>query len=160
MKQILLISFLILLCSCNRGPKTVKYFDEETGEYVIDTLPYNDIRDYPQIRYAENQDSLIEGLIKADIVEERHIGIAGMYSKQFARYERLTELTNEKELLELTKHQSPIIRIYAFKGLLEKDSKLAEKAKNHLEIDSTEFRHAAGCIIGGYKVSEYVKYLE
>ena len=70
----------------------------------------------------------------------------------------MTELLDERQLFELTKHENPVIRVYAFKGLLEKESKFLDKANKILEKDSTEFRHGGGCIIGIYKVSEYIEH--
>ena len=118
---------------------------------------YNDLRDYPQIEKNKNVDSLIAGIIKTDYVYEKHIGIAGMYPEQYARFERLTELIDQREMLELTKHENPIIRVYAFKGLFLEKSKYLAQAKRNLEKDTTEFRYGEGCLVGSWKISDYIK---
>lgn len=148
---------LFLTISCNNGSRIAKYFDEDIGEYVIDTLPYNDIRDFPNIKTSQSPDSLIAGIIKKNYVFERFIGFGGAYPEQYARFERLTELLNERQLFELTKHESPVVRIYAFKGLLNERSKFLNEARKVLEKDTTKFSHGAGCLLGTYSVSEYIK---
>ena len=157
MKNILYILTFFLIISCNDRPKTVKYFDEEIGEYVIDTLPYNDIRDFPSIKASKSSDSLIAGIIKQDYVFEKYIGIGGAYPEQYARFERLTELLTEKQMLELTRHENPVVRVYAFKGLLNEKSEFVNEAIKILEKDTTKFSHGAGCMLGTYRVSEYIK---
>tara|TARA_B100000508_G_C11342100_1_gene219669 strand:- start:116 stop:598 length:483 start_codon:yes stop_codon:yes gene_type:complete len=151
------ITFLFIILSCQNGPRTHKYFDEETGQYIIDTLPYNDLRDYPLIEKSQNKDSLIAAMIETDYVHERFIGFAGYYPEQYARFERLLELVSTKELLELTKHENPVIRVYAYKGLQQENSIYLKQAQFNLKEDTTEIKHMGGCIVGRFKIMDYIK---
>ena len=157
MKRI--INFLLILLaviSCNRGPRIAKYYDEKTGEYIIDTLPYNDLRDYPKLQKTKNIDSLIHEIKKEDYVFEKSVGIAGSYPEQYARFERLIQLSSSKELFNLTKNESPIVRVYAYKGLKIMKSKYSKMAEEVLKKDTTKFSRGAGCLINRYSVAEYI----
>ncbi|MFD2562551.1 hypothetical protein [Aquimarina rubra] len=156
MKNVLYLIIIFLVISCNRKPETFKYFDREKGVYVLDTLPYNSIRDYPKIRRCKNPDFLIKGIVEANFVYESAIGIGGIYPKQYARFERLTELLDEIQMFELIKHENPIVRVYAYKGLSVKKSKLIDKAEKILERDTAQFNYQTGCLIWTNKVSEYI----
>ena len=59
-KILFILVFALLLFSCNKGPRIVKYYIEETGEYIIDTLSYNDLRDFPLLQKTKNIDSIID----------------------------------------------------------------------------------------------------
>lgn len=161
MKKLLniLVAFLLLI-SCSNGPRVIKYYNEETGEYIVDTLPFNDLRDFPKLQKTKNVDSLIIEIKKEKHVYEKHIGIGGVYSEQYARFERLTELLNEKELFNLTKNEDPIIKVYAYKGLKIKRSKYLKEVEKVYKKDTSEFVHGSGCLIGSYKISEYIRLTE
>jgi len=159
MKKLLnILIVILLLTSCNKGPRIVKHYDEETGEYVIDTLPFNDLRDFPKLQKAKNVDSLINEIKKEKYVFEKHFGLVGAYTEQYARFERLIELLNEKELFNLTKNEDPIIRVYAYKGLKIKRSRYLREVERVYKKDTAEFVHGSGCLIGSYKISEYIKF--
>lgn len=151
MNRLLTYLILIIVASTAVGfgteePEVITYQDEETGELVKDTMPFYDLRDYPDIQNETNVDSLIIGIIRTNCVHAKRIGIGGTYSKQYARYERLTKLLSEEEMLDLTKHANPSIRLYAFKGLELKKSDLLEEARQELNNDTTQVCFFSGCI--------------
>lgn len=151
-----LIILTVILNSCKKGPCTAYSYNDETDEMILDTIPCNDLRDFPQIQKNKNIDSLIIRIIKTDCVYERHIGLGGNYSEQYARFERLMEILTNKEMFELTKHYNPIVRAYAFKALKIDNSRYMEMAKNELENDTTRICTMGGCIMSTEKISEFI----
>jgi len=151
------ILFILTIISCNQGPRTAKYYDEETGTYIIDTLPYKDLRDFPKLQKTKNIDSLINEIKKGDYVFEKFIGLGGAYSEQYARFERLTQLLNSKKLFDLIKSENPIVRVYAYKALKIKKSRYLKQAEQILKKDTATFSHGSGCLLGDYSVSEYIE---
>lgn len=153
-----LMIFAFLFTSCNEGPKTFSHYDEKTGEMRIDTIPYYDLRDFPEIRNSKNIDSLIIGIVNTDWVYERAVGMAGSYTRQYARFERLHDLLSDKEMFELIKHKNPVVRAYAFKALQMDNSRYLEKAKIELINDTAKINTMDGCGIVTIKISEFIKY--
>lgn len=85
--------------------------------------------------------------IAADsIVESAYVGVAGMPSEQWKRYEQLMKLADDTAFLDLTDHLSPAVRLYAYYGLTNRNPDLLiEALRNH--PDDTSFVHMLnGCI--------------
>lgn len=65
-KTLKLLMLLIVIISCNQGSRITKCYNEETREYIVDTLPYNDLRDYLKLQITKNIDSLINEIKNED----------------------------------------------------------------------------------------------
>ena len=64
-------------------------------------------------------------------------GIAGTRSCQYERFEWLKNNMQEEELIALTDHVSPVVRVYAFYALYEKRSlALTEIYRKHIHDDA------------------------
>lgn len=157
MKQILYFLLFSLLClSCKDKPRVAYTYNEETGKRTLDTIPYNDIRDFPAIKNTENIDSLLNVIKVTDCVYEKNVGIGGSFSEQYARFEKVKDLLSEKDLFKLLDDESPIVRVYAFKGLQMKKSSYLERAKVKIKNDTTNLSWMGGCISKTKKVADFV----
>lgn len=117
---------LILLFSCRNEDKLAK-LDESTP------LPQK-----PAI-------GLVDQIAMCNRVDGPFVGIGAVKSEQYKRYELLSKYSEEK-LIELTKHKSPAVKVYAFNALFQKkSSKIISIFAAHI-TDTTEFEELAGCI--------------
>lgn len=115
---------------------------------------FRDLRDFPAIAKEENIDSLISGMIKEDCVYESAIGFAGAYTETYAYFERLCELSSDKEMFELVKHSNANVRLYALKGLIAKESSYTSKAKLLLNTDEEMVCIFSGCSMMEQKMKD------
>ena len=90
--------------------------------------------------------------------EYKFVGLTGDSSLQWARYETLLAKSSETELLHLCDNESPVVRSYAFQGLVEKkSSKIFDVLTKHIH-DTSEFDRTMGCMVDPCYVSDF--YLE
>lgn len=133
----LYISILLLLAvlfSCHQ--KEDSPLDKQIGLLTYPSHPINQIAAYGW-------------------VDDRYIGIGNSESQQYKRYKILTTY-NESTLLTLTKHESPVVRVYAFDALLERNSHhVLSVFKDHIN-DSASFNTLSGCIGSTRKVNRYL----
>lgn len=151
-----LFSIGLLILSCNNQSvlrtlekkktkdTTILNFEKDTST-ISTPSQFRDLRDFPAIAKEENIDSLISGMIKEDCVYESAIGFAGAYTEIYACFERLCELSSDKEMFELVKHSNTNVRLYALKGLIAKESPYTSKAKLLLNTDEEMVCIFNGC---------------
>lgn len=72
--------------------------------------------------------SICSTITKDTILMEDKVGYAAMEPEQWRVYLKLNELTTDTILFELTNHPAPIVRGYAFLGLMDKNSDLLMNA--------------------------------
>lgn len=90
--------------------------------------------------------------------EEKIVGLTGDLSPQWARYETLLAKSSETELIQLCNNNSPVVRAYAFQGLIEKKStNIFEILVKHID-DVGKFDRIMGCMVDPCYVSDF--YLE
>jgi hypothetical protein len=157
MKIVAALVMIMFFAACRDKTQTVSIPHKGTGKVVIDTFPFRDLRDFPQIGNETNVDSLIKKLIRADCVYESAIGAGGAYIEEYACYERLTQLLNDEEIFALTNHYNPNIRMYAFKALKYKKSNYLKDVKNKLNKDTAMGCWFSGCIQLSLTVSDFVR---
>lgn len=90
--------------------------------------------------------------------EYKSVGLMADQSLQWARYETLLAKSSESELLRLCDNESPVVRSYAFQGLVEKrSSKILDILTKHIH-DTGEFDRTMGCMVDPCYVTDF--YLE
>ncbi len=90
--------------------------------------------------------------------EYKFVGLTADSSLQWARYETLLAKSSESELLHLCDNESPVVRSYAFQGLVEKKSpKIFDILTRHIN-DTGEFERIMGCMVDPCYVTDF--YLE
>ncbi|BAO56052.1 hypothetical protein [Nonlabens marinus] len=106
--------------------------------------------------FSQTKEQLINSIIKVNTVESYCVGIACMVSPQYARFQKLKKKLSEKELIELSRHENPIIRTYASIELIQSNKGnvpellSAELQKNEM-VETFE-----GCIMGIDPVSSII----
>jgi hypothetical protein len=82
------------------------------------------------------------------------VGYGGVKDEQWTNFEELLKNAGTDELIILTKHKNPVIRCYAFWGLVEKrDKGCYQILLNHL-TDSESVTTFFGCVISGQMVGD------
>lgn len=95
-------------------------------------------------------------MIAADsILKWDKVGHAGIEPQQWSRYEKLKRITSDTLLFELTNYVSPVVRGYAFIGLIDKRSGLLIKAIRKNENDTTVLFHQWGCMVSSSTVIDF-----
>ena len=104
------------------------------------------IRAIPQDPYAsqivpfilENElDSIVFRLAQALGIKEMYLGKNDSITSEFRAYEKLKELATEKELNELLVHNSPIVKVYAYRALLVNEMNMDYDVQSSLLLDTT-----------------------
>ena len=73
-------------------------------------------------------------------------GYGGGKSDQFKRYEWMKSKLSDSTLHQLTDHQSPAVRVYAFFALAERNSPLLSEIAIKHKNDSASFNSRCGCL--------------
>lgn len=96
---------------------------------------------------AQDVPGLVAALAKAESLDDDAIGIAGSKSDTYKLYEQLLAKATPEQLLELARHQSPIVRGYAVRGLCTMPARvdLKQLMLDHLR-DTAEVATFQGCI--------------
>lgn len=95
-------------------------------------------------------------IAKNNKYESQFTGFAGTPSPQYTRYQNLQKTASREELVELLKHNNPVVRVYSFKALYETDRKLAARYSAGLLNDTIGFITLQGCIAGKDNVKSFV----
>ena len=97
----------------------------------------------------------VEELAKSPSIDSERIGVAGLPSPNFKRYERVVQLASLSDLEALMSHRYPVVRGYAAKGILQKDPKQAA-ALYPLLADAASVETVNGCNMGSDTVGYIV----
>lgn len=90
--------------------------------------------------------------------EYKFTGLADDSSLQWARYETILANSTDDDLVQLCENVSPVVRSYAFMGLIEKKSpQIFEILLKHIK-DTGKFDRVMGCMVNPCYVSDF--YLE
>lgn len=87
------------------------------------------------------------------------IGIAGIKSDQYKRFERLLKIASTTELEMLIHHDSPAVKAYSFWALAKQYHKDLGKYYDMLKNDSGELMTMNGCIAGNALVSDAANWI-
>lgn len=80
------------------------------------------------------------------LVESEYVGVEGTQSRQFSRFTRILAIASDTQLMDLTDHASPAVRLYAYYGLTWKNPPLLiEALRNHLD-DTAHIQTVNGTI--------------
>jgi hypothetical protein len=102
--------------------------------------------------------SLCQIISRDSILMGDKIGFGGDEPEQWRRYEKLKEITTDTVLFELTNYPDPVVRGYAFSGLIDKESGFLLKAIKKNEDDTVTLRHQWGCILSATPLIDFVAY--
>jgi hypothetical protein len=99
---------------------------------------------------------LITRIEASDCVYGAGIGIESRANATYESYDRLNKLISDSEWLNLSYSRSTVMRIYAFKALLERNQLMAAEVRHRLKTDSSTFCYIANDIEYTSSVSKFV----
>ncbi|HRO42306.1 MAG TPA: hypothetical protein PL009_05695 [Flavipsychrobacter sp.] len=116
---------------------------------------------YAQTKISAATSEIVKQISRHGQFESEFVGFAAQPSNQFRLMRQLALVAHAEELFLLTKSESPIVRIYSFIALVQKNQTLARKAYLHLRQDTTKVFTQYGCIGGkesvAYIISPYFR---
>lgn len=88
-------------------------------------------------------------------VDAAGVGIAGVKTEQYERFEKLMKNATVDELVSLTDHKSPAVKAYSFWALSKrKFPGLSLIVKKHA-ADSSTFRFFTGCLLSRERIRDF-----
>lgn len=105
----------------------------------------------------DNLDSVVNYLGKASVIDDGHVGIAGSQSTTYAHYIRLKELASDSILENLIQHDNPVVRVYAYWALIERNYSKKTALMQVAANDSSSVKYMSGCIMMPEPVISVVK---
>lgn len=129
---------------------------ENRREAYHPALAFLDAEEY---HYSESAslDSLINTLGRSNTIKEQYVGFAGLTPNEYVLYEQMKEAATEYELNSLMKHYSPVVRVYAYRALIDNEMEINASYENFLYEDTTTVNWFSGCI---YKTSTVQQIVE
>jgi hypothetical protein len=92
--------------------------------------------------------SVVDSLAELDVYASKSVGFSGKNSIEWEYFELLNNLATDEELVVLTDHKVPAVRIYSFKALTSRKYKFSfEILLKHLS-DTQEVITNSGCMAG------------
>ena len=133
-----LILFIIFLsCSINFDPAKTSFnlSDDDIRQEVIDT---------------------VKEIANSNILMSAGVGIAGIKTPQFERFEYLYTNATEGELIELMDYPNGVLKGYAFWALAKMRSESLERIiENHID-DTDTITSQSGCLMFSYPVIDFM----
>ncbi len=129
---------------------------ENRSDVYHPALAFLDVEEY---QYAESEtlDSLINQLGRSNTIKERYVGFAGLTPNEYLLYEKLKASASEYELNSLMKHYSPVVRVYAYRALIDNEMEVNASYENYLFEDTSSVNWFSGCV---YKTSTVQQVVE
>jgi hypothetical protein len=107
------------------------------------------------IDYSPKLVGLIHEISKENTITGNAVGYSGETPEQWKRFEKLSEIASNKELIDLTDHSNGTVRCYAFHALcLRNDNSCFSILLNHL-TDNEYVYTFFGCIQDGEPAGDY-----
>lgn len=100
----------------------------------------------PIVAVCQTKKTLIDSIIKRNVFESHYVGAGGTMSEQYENFLKLIKISSEKELLKLTDHKNPILRVYAQTYFIEQNKNVIEIFKKELKRNE-KIEALDGCLI-------------
>ncbi|MCG2615381.1 hypothetical protein LZZ85_13860 [Terrimonas sp. NA20] len=101
------------------------------------------------------QDGVVSRIADYNIFEYEVTGLVEDSSEQWKRYDSLLAGVTEEYLVKLCDHRSPVIRAYAFSGLIrKKSSHIFRVLREHIH-DTASFTMVTGCFSNAWSVTDF-----
>jgi hypothetical protein len=111
-----------------------------------------------QAQLSDSVVEILEGISMHNIYEYKTVGIAGILSKQYQRYEQLARVATIDELLQISKdYKNAVARLYAFQALKFKGFVIPKDLQEQFDNDKTEIQTLNGCLGNISKIAELSK---
>lgn len=96
--------------------------------------------------FSQTKEVLIDSIIKRNVFESHYVGAGGTMSEQYENFQKLFKISSEKELLKLTDHKNPILRVYSQTYFIEQNKNVIEIFKKELKRNK-KIETYEGCLI-------------
>lgn len=134
--------------------KSRRYRLHNNGQSAKTTFSGNLLENETQKLSTPFAQNLIAEMAIENRVDGAITGITGTRSRQYERFEWLKNNAREEDLISLTDHVSPVVRVYAFYALYEKRSMaLTEIYRKHMN-DNDSFLSVNGNTQSTRRVNE------
>lgn len=100
--------------------------------------------------------SLVDTLVKYGQVHDDAVGYAGEKSNIYEAFENLSSRATEDDLLQLTAHSDPTVRVYAFWALAKRSSERLTDILYRHRKDNARFSYMSGCEMGPEHVNTFL----
>ncbi|MFT3705548.1 MAG: hypothetical protein QM802_24475 [Agriterribacter sp.] len=117
------------------------------------SVGFNNKREFLYLDNINDANYLVALLNDSTEIEAERIGFTGEKSVSYQIFKRLSFISSDTALLQLTKHKNPKIRVYAMWALTEKNRQLALMRMDQLKNDNETVIYSTGCIILPEKVA-------
>lgn len=101
---------------------------------------------------------LLAEMAKSNVYEtSAFVGFAGSVSLQNQRYERMKEIASQEELQEIaSQNNNAVVRLYAFKALVERKLTVPEKLLEKFHQDRSIVKTLHGCLANKTEVRNLI----
>ncbi len=155
LRMLSLFSIIIALGIRSMDISAKEYHALRVFTHAIPDVPYVPT---PMPLALENRlDSLVYHLSHFSVVKDVFININDPYTPEHSIFEEIQEIATEDELNELINHESPVVRIYAYRSLIINDMNLNCDYELNLLSDTTCVDYYAGNEIISSTVQEMVQ---
>jgi hypothetical protein len=136
----ILLTFFIFSWGISTGSK----YHTAKPIHITNVADKTDNRD--PLRGLTDVNMLMNTLNTNSTLEDEHIGFTGENSPSYTYYQRLEEIATDSELVLLTHHSNPKMRVYGMWALAKKNKKLALLQMKRLKHDQATVMYQSGCI--------------
>ncbi|WP_035096124.1 hypothetical protein [Aquimarina megaterium] len=106
--------------------------------------------------FSQTKQQLIDSIIQINRVDSDCVGYACVVSTQYKRFQKLKDKLSDNELIELSKHDNPTIRIYASIELIESNKGNVSKLLSSELKKNERVQTFEGCIIDKESTSSVI----
>lgn len=154
-KMLSLVSIIIALGIKSMGISAKDYHELRVFVHAIPEGPY--IPTAMPLALENRLDSIVYDLSQATAVKQMFIDINDTITPEYQVFQELQSIATEEELNELLNHESPVVKIYAYRALIVNDMNLNCEYEFALLEDTTCVDYFAGNEILNSTVKDMVQ---
>ena len=99
--------------------------------------------------------NVVNQIVQYKTVQDERIGFAAAKSKVYQAFEKLSKIASNRELVQLTEHPTPNVRVYAFWALATKYYKAIKEVLEKRIKDVAMVEYQSGCITSNIQVNQF-----
>jgi hypothetical protein len=109
----------------------------------------------PKIVLSDSLQPIVDSLVRFAVVHDAAIGPAGVETTVYQHFKKLQAKATDKELINLTDHDSASVRVYAYWALAKrKNTEIKHILTKHIN-DTAEFWYISGCSPDPERVNKF-----
>ena len=123
-----IIFYLLFFIGCEIKSKPLKELNNKTTQNILK---------YADIKTENNIQKLVSEIELSDCVYGNGVGMNGEENRVYDCYDRLLQIAPDSLWFNLSHNKSPVVRVYAYKTLLNKKDPKLPLVKNFLKKDTS-----------------------